>query len=104
MTPPVWGTYRRGAVILHEPVDWPEEAAVQVALDVVPQDLALSQERTWPESEGEIEKWCQEIEAMAPVFDDCEELAAFEKRLADSKEEQKKLTRQSWQTPEDLFE
>lgn len=91
----VSGTYKNGAVVLDQTVDWPEDTNVSISV--------AEDGNAWPKTSEEIEVWSREIEEMPPLFDDSDELAQFEKRLADSKEEQKRLTAQSWETTEKLF-
>ena len=95
----VCGIYRDGKVVLDEPVDWPEETHVEV---VVEEETSMDG-TPWPRTKEEMERWCQEIMEAPPVFEDPEELAQFEKFLAESKAEQKELERANWDKIDDLL-
>ncbi|MFT5470621.1 MAG: septal ring factor EnvC (AmiA/AmiB activator) [Verrucomicrobiales bacterium] len=99
----VSGTYQNGAVVLDEPVDWQEKTAVRVAV-VDECEPDHSADGPSPKTPEDMEAWCKEIEEMSPLFEASDQLEQFEKRLADAKEEQKRLTAQSWETADNLFE
>ncbi|MBI2925205.1 MAG: hypothetical protein HYY24_05820 [Verrucomicrobia bacterium] len=89
----VTGTYRNGAVILDEPVDWPEGMRVQIAREFGESggqaDVCLDGS-PWEDSPQAVRKWCDWFDSLEPVFTG-EELERFEAVLRSVRAEQKAL-------------
>ena len=89
----VTGTYRNGAVILDEPVDWPEGMHVQIARESGGSggqaDVCLDGSFSEDSPQG-VQKWCDWFDSLEPVFTG-EELERFEAELGSARTEQKAL-------------
>ena len=99
------GTYRNGTVSLDRPVEWPDGAQVEVSFVARDEedDVCLNGTQ-WPRTDEEIEQWSQEIESFPPLYDDPEDLARFQRYLAESRQIQKDMAREQWEVLDRLFE
>jgi hypothetical protein len=92
-------TFRNGRVEFDSAVHWADGTRLEIAPAPL-QRIGLD-ESDWPTTPQEKADWLAWLENVEPFDMPQEELAAFDAELNASKERQKQLLRDSWETEND---